>query len=107
MRFAIIVGIGFLLIGCANSPSSIAPAAVDSDEFSHLTCGQLTRELTVVSDRLQDAEDEQNSAQTLDAITVLLVLVPASALMGDSEAEISQYKGEKLAIERAIAKKKC
>ena len=60
-----------------------------------------------VSNLLEEAESSQNSAQTMDAITVFLVLVPASALAGDSEAKVAQYKGEKLALERAMTKKDC
>ena len=105
---AALVLVGVLgVAGCANSPSSIAPTAVDSDEYSHLNCQQLTTELATVSAKLSEAKDEQNSAQTGDAITVFLFLVPLSALTGDAEADVAQYKGEKLAIERAMAKKDC
>ena len=98
---------GQLLAARAKSPSSIAPTAVDSDEYEHLTCEQMTRELVSVSDKLRQAENDQNSAQTTDAITVFLFLVPASSLTGDSEGLVAQYKGEKLALERAITKKDC
>ena len=56
---------------------------------------------------LDEAESDQNSAQTMDAITVFLILIPASALAGDSEAKVAQYRGEKLALERAMTKKGC
>ena len=107
MKITPIILTGLLLAACANSPSSIAPTAVDSDEYSHMSCEQMVTELVRVSDMLQEAEDDQNSAQTLDAITVLFVLVPASALAGDSEGKVAQFKGEKLALERAMEKNDC
>ena len=60
-----------------------------------------------VSEKLDEAESDQNSAQAMDAVTVFLVLIPASALTGDAEAKVAQYKGEKLALERAMTKKGC
>lgn len=103
---AAIAAAAFLLQGCANSPSSIAPTSVSSDEYSHLSCEELNSELALATSRLEEASEKQNGAQVMDAITVFLVLVPASAIAGDSEADVAQYKGEKLAVERAI-KKRC
>ena len=81
--------------------------AVDSDEYDHLTCDQIMREFVSVGDKLQEAKDEQRSAQTTDAITVFFILIPVSSLTGDAASDVAQYKGEKLALERASAKKEC
>ena len=108
MKSAIIVGaVAIALVGCAKSPSSIAPMAVAASDYDHLDCNQLKAEWQEASDNLESASDAQNDAQTADAITVFLVLVPASALTGDSEADVAQFKGEKLAIERAMDQKAC
>ncbi len=107
MKFAYALGAALVLAACAKSPSSIPPASVDSDEYSHLDCSELNTELVRTSDKLAQAIKDQNSAQTGDAITVFLFLVPVSALAGDSEAEVAQYKGEKLAIERSLDKNEC
>ena len=107
MKNATIILVVSLLAACAKSPSSIAPASVDSGEYSHLTCSQMTRELISVSDKLRQAEADQNAAQTKDAVTVFFFLIPLSSLSGDAEGLVAQYKGEKLALERAIAKNQC
>lgn len=92
---------------CAKSPSSIAPTAVSSSEYDGWSCQKLTTEHSVVNANLVDASDRQNDAQTADAIGVFLVLIPPSALMGDAEAEVAQYKGEKIAVERAMTNRGC
>lgn len=52
---------------------------------------------------LQEAERQQNRAATGDAIGVFLVLLPVGSLLGeDNEGIVAQYKGEVLALERAI-----
>lgn len=97
----------FLMAGCAASPSSIAPVGVDSDEFTHLTCDQMTSERLRISDALRDAERRQNQAQAVDATTVLLFLIPASALIGDAESDVALHKGERVALDRAMKRKGC
>ena len=51
---------------------------------------------------LTTAEKSQNSAQAMDAVGVFFVLVPPSAFVGDSSGDIALFKGEKIAIERAM-----
>jgi len=92
---------------CAKSPSSIAPMAVSSSEYSGLTCQQLSTEYASTIANLADATERQNEAQTADAVGVFLVLIPVSALTGDAEGEVAQYKGEKIAIERAREARGC
>lgn len=60
-----------------------------------------------VAIKLNAANKKQNNAQAADAIGVFLVLIPVSKLTGDAEGEIGQLKGENLALERALARKKC
>ena len=96
-----------LLTACAKSPSSIAPVAVDSDEYSHLNCKELVAKHREISSLLETVSSRQNDKQVMDALSVLVILVPASALAGDEEAKIAQFKGEKLALERGIEKRGC
>lgn len=81
--------------------------AVASSEYDGITCDQLAVEYTEVETNLASATSRQNSAQTTDAITVFLILVPFSALTGDAEGDVARYKGEKIAIERAMEKNTC
>ena len=92
---------------CSSPPSKIAATAVASSEYADLSCSKMVRELSVVSGKLEEAERKQRNAVATDAVTVFFVLVPASALAGDNEANVARYKGEKLAIERAMSKKSC
>lgn len=95
------------LAACAKTPSSIAPVAVSSSEYDGQSCQSLATEYQSVSEKLDEAEEKQRAAVAGDAAGVFLVLVPPSALFGDSEAEVALYKGEKIAIERALASKGC
>lgn len=92
---------------CAKTPSSIAPVAVASAEYDGYSCKSLYTEYQNVGTKLEEAEEKQRAAVAGDAAGVFLVLIPPSALFGDSEAEVAQYKGEKIAIERAMAQKGC
>ena len=68
-----------------------------------MTCSQLTTLLGEKRDSLREAERQQNRAATGDAIGVFLVLLPVgSAFGGDNEGVVAQYKGEVLALERAM-----
>lgn len=95
------------LVACAKSPSSIAPTAISSAEYDHLSCGQLNSELSKVDAQLAAATAKQNAAQTMDAVGVFLILIPVSALAGDAEGEVAQYKGEQQAVRRSIEKRNC
>ncbi len=88
------------LSACAKSPSSIAPVAVSSAEYSGMSCDILTNEMNRNSLELADAVSRQRSAQAADAVGVFLVLIPPSALMGDAEGDVALNKGEKIAMER-------
>lgn len=95
------------LVACAKSPSSIPATAINSSEYEHLSCEELAVKHSTASTNLTAAIEEQNNAQVADAIGVFLVLIPVSALAGDAEADVAQYKGETQAIQRAMDKKEC
>ena len=102
-----LVSTAIMLGACAKSPSSIAPMSIASSEYDHLGCQAMTMELMEARSNLSDASSSQNMSQAADAAGVFLVLIPPSALIGDSEAEVAQYKGEVKALERAIDRKRC
>ena len=104
-RFSLVLVIA--LAACAKSPSSIPATSIASSEYDHLTCQQMTSELATARTNLETASSKQNDMQTADAVGVFLVLIPPSALMGDSEADVAQFKGEVAALERASARKGC
>ena len=107
-KYLPLITLSILALGaCAKSPSSIAPMSVSSNEYAGLSCSNLNAERTSVEAKLADAVKRQNDAQAADAVGVFLVLIPISALTGDAEAEVAQYKGEKIAIERSLEKRGC
>lgn len=92
-----------LLTACASRPDAIAPAPVSATEYEGLSCSQLSSMLGEKRDSLREAERQQNRAATGDAIGVFLVLLPVSTVFGsDNEGVVAQYKGEVLALERAM-----
>ena len=95
------------LSACASPPSRIAPVAVATSEYDGLSCSQLANELARVSTALEEAERRQRNAVAGDALTVFLVLVPVSAMGGDSEAEVARLKGEKIAVSNALSRRSC
>ena len=109
MRAAIISTVlaAATLSACAKPPSKIPPVAVSSSEYERFSCSRINNELTNVTLALSQAESRQRDQVAADALTVFLVLVPASALTGDNEAVIGKLKGEKEALERARRNKRC
>jgi hypothetical protein len=98
---------GFLittLAACASRPDAIAPSNVSATEYQSLSCSQTTSLLAEKRSALQTAERQQNRAATGDAFGVFLILIPVSTVFGgDNEGAVAQYKGEVLALERALA----
>jgi len=95
------------LSGCANRPESIAASYVSHERYSDLTCEQLSSTMANAREELRIYSDKQDTAANMDAGTVFLVLIPQSALAGDSEAEVAKWKGTVEAIETMQIKKKC
>lgn len=92
------------LAACASRPDSIAPTPVSAAEYEGMTCSATTSMLAEKRDLLRQAESQQNRAATGDAIGVFFVLLPVSTVFGgDNEGLVAQYKGEVLALERALS----
>lgn len=106
MALAALVAI-LTVSACAAPPSRIAPVAVATSEYDGFSCAQLASELSRVSADLEEAERRQRNAVAGDALTVFLVLVPASAVAGDSEAEVARLKGEEIALRNALSRRSC
>lgn len=91
------------LTACASRPDSIAPSNVSASEYEGMSCTDTTSLLAEKRDLLRQSEAQQNRAATGDAIGVFLVLLPVSTVFGgDNEGLVAQYKGEVLALERAL-----
>ena len=106
-QVAVILIAIFLVQACSKPPSKIAATNISSSEYADLNCSELVRELGRTSERLSAAESSQRKSVAGYAASVFFILIPYSALGGDSEADVAKYKGEKEAIERALSKKNC
>jgi hypothetical protein len=92
-----------LLAGCASRAGGVAPMSISAAEYSHLTCADARAALEVSRQRENALTRQQNNAATADAVGVFLLFVPAGSLFGGNvEGELSQAKGEVLALERVV-----
>ena len=93
--------------GCANRPESIAASYTSHDRYMENSCDQLATTMSNARAELATYSSKQNTAANVDAGSVFFVLIPVSALAGDSEADVAKWKGRVEAIETAQIKKKC
>lgn len=102
MRIAILALAAFAA-GCASRAGAVAPISISASEYSGLSCEDTRAQLDGARAREVAFTRKQNTAATVDAVGVFLVLVPASSLLGgDVEGELAQAKGEVRALERAV-----
>jgi len=113
MRNMGIVALGAALAGCASSSSEIAPAYVSPVAYQSYTCQQLGLEAQSISTRaatLSGAQDGQRSKDGLVTAAAIVVFWPAAFFVGGDKqtaAELSQMKGQMIAVEQASIAKKC
>ena len=90
-----------LLAGCATRANSVAPMSISANEYATLACTESRAELQSARARQFALERRQNNAATADAASVFLFLLPLGSVFGaDVAGELSQAKGEALALER-------
>ena len=97
----------FMLSGCATRPESISASFVSFEKYSANNCETLSTNMADARAELQKYSSMQNTKANLDAATVFLAFVPASALTGDHAGDVAKYKGEVEAIETAQIKNRC
>jgi len=113
MRKLGIVALGAALGGCASSSSEIAPAYVSPVAYQSYTCQQLALEAQAISTRaatLSGAQDSQRSKDGLATAAAIVIFWPAAFFVGGDKqtaAELSQMKGQMVAVEQASIAKKC
>jgi hypothetical protein len=113
MRKLRMVALAAALGGCASSSSEIAPAYVSPVAYQSYTCQQLALEAQSISTRaatLSGAQDSQRSKDGLVTAAAIVVFWPAAFFVGGDKqtaAELSQMKGQMVAIEQASIAKKC
>jgi hypothetical protein len=95
------------LCSCANPPSKIPASYISHERYSDLTCKELAEVKAVEIDKLKKACHAQKGCVAGDCLGVFLVGIPFSAIAGDHEAEIAEYKGIVTAIETEQIINKC
>jgi len=113
MRILGIAALGAALAGCASSASDIAPAYVSPVAYQSYTCQQLALEAQSISTRAATLSGAQDSQRTKDGVATAAAIVifwPAAFFVGGDKqtaAELSQMKGQMVAVEQASIAKKC
>jgi hypothetical protein len=113
MRIMGIVALGAALGGCVSSAADITPAYVSPITYQSFTCQQLGQEAQSISARaaaLSGAQDSQHTKDGWTTAAAVVIFWPAAFLVsGDKQtaAELSQMKGQMVAVEQASIQKKC
>ena len=96
-----------VLAGCATRPESISASTIAYEKYMNLTCNQLAVARSDARTDLVEVSNKQNTKANWDFATMFFVLIPASQISGDYEAEVVKVKGTVEAIETAQIIKKC
>jgi hypothetical protein len=113
MRVLGILATGAALGGCASSSSEITPAYISPVMYQQYTCPQLAQEAQAISARAAALSGVQDSKRTNDGLATAAAIVvfwPAAFFVGGDKqtaAELSQMKGQMVAIEQAANMKRC
>jgi hypothetical protein len=113
MRNLGIVVLCAALGGCASAAADITPAYISPVTYQQYNCMQLSQEAQAVSARaaaLSGAQDRQRTNDGLATAAAVVIFWPAAFLVGGDKqtaAELSQMKGQMVAIEQASIAKKC
>src|SRR6266436_9330592 len=113
MRKLGVVALGAALGGCASSAADITPAYVSPVAYQSYTCQQLALEAQSISTRaatLSGAQDSQRTKDGWATAAAVVVFWPAAFFVGGDKqtaAELSQMKGQMVAVEQASIQKKC
>ena len=96
-----------MLVGCATRPDSISASYIAHEKFMNNTCSELSVLRADARTDLQTYSSKQNTKANWDFATVWFVLIPASQISGDHEADVAMFKGTIEAIETAQAVQGC
>jgi len=105
----LIIGLllSLVLTSCATRPDSISASHIAHEKYMNNTCSELSVLRADARIDLQTYSSKQNTKANWDFATVFFVLIPASQLSGDHEADVAMFKGTIEAIETAQAVKGC
>jgi hypothetical protein len=107
------IAVAAVVTACASKSSDISAAYVSPVSYQAYTCQQLGQEAQAVSTRaavVAGAQDQKRSNDQVATGVAIVVFWPAAFLVGGdgpTAAELSQLKGQMVAIEQASIQKKC
>ena len=106
---SIIVAIAcsIVLAGCASRPESISASYVSHEKFMKYTCSELNDLKDDAERDLKQYSAMQDNKANIDFATVFFILIPASQLSGDHEADVAKFKGMVEAIDTAQTIRGC
>ena len=96
-----------ILVGCASRPDRISASFISHEKFMQNTCSELAVLRADARTDLQTYSSKQNTKANWDFATVFFVLIPASQISGDHEANVAKFKGTIEAIETEQSIKDC
>ena len=96
-----------VLAGCATRPESISASTIAYEKYMDFSCDKLAVARSDARTDLVEVSNKQNTKVNWDFATMFFVLIPASQISGDYEAEVVKIKGTVEAIETAQIIKKC
>lgn len=104
---AILLG-ATLLGACAQSPEDIVPAYISQSRFKGWSCELLVQEKSHLAAALITSSAQQQQARDSDIAGIILLGLPVGSLSGGNvAAQIARLKGERNAVERALAVNEC
>jgi|SRR5262249_11258920 len=107
------VAVAAMVGACASKSSDITAAYISPISYQNYTCQQLAQEAQAVSTRaaqVAGAQDQKRSNDQVATGIAIVVFWPAAFLVGGdgpTAAELSQLKGQMVAIEQASIQKRC
>jgi len=107
------VAVAAVVAACASKSSDITAAYISPVSYQTYTCQQLGLEAQNVSARaavVAGAQDQKRSNDQVATGVAIVIFWPAAFLVGGDgpmAAELSQLKGQMVAIEQASIQKKC
>jgi hypothetical protein len=107
------VAVAAMVAACASKSSDITAAYISPVSYQTYTCQQLGLEAQNVSARaavVAGAQDQKRSNDQVATGVAIVIFWPAAFLVGGdgpTAAELSQLKGQMVAIEQASIQKKC
>lgn len=93
---------------CATAPDRIAAIAPPPNQYSRMSCEQLTAEHSTIDQSLARLETTQRRTRRIDTLGVALLFLPVGSLIGGNHArEIGALRGEQRAIDARLSRGSC